>query len=267
MVAGSSSARNVVWRRSMRCSFCVREQTDEIVPPSSAPAYIPRLPAARKPAGTKDADVGLRRKREAVGRRRGKRAARSQHAIDLPQGRLLIPHVLDDVERNYRIGGAVAEWERFRVSGGEIEGNAGRREESAGHHQPLERDVDADQRPSWALGREESASSASDIEHGFCVVESGTVSRTRKLLRPFHHSALFFTAAAQNLGKRALRREPAYPGLRELVRRFHAAADSGGPPPIAARETIAVAAARDQLLAAAGADYAAFSSASLHDRQ
>jgi hypothetical protein len=46
-------------------------------------------------------------------------------------------------------------------------------------------------------------------------------------------------------------REAAYPGLRELVRRTYDAIDSESPPPIEARETLAVALARDAIIKAA----------------
>ena len=49
------------------------------------------------------------------------------------------------------------------------------------------------------------------------------------------------------LAGRALRRETAYPGLRELVRRFHAAAATGAPSPIPLAEIGAVARVWDDL--------------------
>lgn len=92
-----------------------------------------------------------------------------------------------------------------------------------------------------------------DLFHGFAVVErGGAATRGAKLARPFAVASRAAGAAGANLARRALRGETAYPGLRELVRRAYDAVRSGGPPPIAAREVLAVAAVRDAILAAAG---------------
>jgi hypothetical protein len=75
------------------------------------------------------------------------------------------------------------------------------------------------------------------------------VSRRRKVAHPFLLAGGTLWSAAANLAARAARREPAYPGLRELVSRFYAAVRYDTEPPVAAAETLAVAAARDALLA------------------
>lgn len=93
-------------------------------------------------------------------------------------------------------------------------------------------------------------SARADLFHGFAVLEGGGATRVRKLVRPFVQSGATLAVAGANLAGRALRREPAYPGLRELVRRTYEAIGSGGPPPIGPRETLAVARARDAILAA-----------------
>ena len=49
--------------------------------------------------------------------------------------------------------------------------------------------------------------------------------------------------------RRAARGETAYPGLRELIRRTYASIADEAPPPITPEETLAVAAARDAILA------------------
>jgi predicted dehydrogenase len=87
-----------------------------------------------------------------------------------------------------------------------------------------------------------------DLFHGFATLESPTASGLRKLVRPFTRSGRHALAATLNLGIRAARREPAYPGLRELVRRFYAAAASGSLSPIDVDETLAVAGARQQVV-------------------
>lgn len=88
-----------------------------------------------------------------------------------------------------------------------------------------------------------------DLFHGFSVIESGAVSRTRKILKPFALSGRQLAGATHNLVRRALRSEPAYPGLRELVRRFYAAARANRPAPVAPGEILTVASALDRLRA------------------
>lgn len=83
-----------------------------------------------------------------------------------------------------------------------------------------------------------------DLFHGFATLEPGGVSRVRKIARPFAHAAATMVVAATNLGARAIRREPAYPGLRELVGEFYRAVREGGPPPIDADEVRDVARTR-----------------------
>jgi predicted dehydrogenase len=91
-----------------------------------------------------------------------------------------------------------------------------------------------------------------DLFHGFAYAERGTASRSGKITRPFVVAVRQGAAATGNLLWRALRGEPAYPGLRELVRRFYAAAAGEMPNPIPPAETLAVAAVWEQLGSAAG---------------
>lgn len=90
-----------------------------------------------------------------------------------------------------------------------------------------------------------------DLFHGFAVREPAAVSRGRKIARPFAFGLASLTAAATNLAGRTLRREPAYPGLRELIADFHAAAAAGAPPPIDPAEVVQIATIRDMLTAPA----------------
>lgn len=87
---------------------------------------------------------------------------------------------------------------------------------------------------------------AIDLFHGFSIRQPGAVSRARKIVQPFHLSLLLFGGATANLARRAARREPAYPGLRELIRHVYSAA-GGAEPPIGRDETISVAIAMDRV--------------------
>jgi hypothetical protein len=89
-----------------------------------------------------------------------------------------------------------------------------------------------------------------NLFHGYAVVDTGSPSRLDKVARPFVSSSETFVLAAANLLARAARAEPAYPGLRELVRRFHRAVAEGGPLPISIDESVDVSRMRDDILAA-----------------
>lgn len=89
-----------------------------------------------------------------------------------------------------------------------------------------------------------------DLFHGFSIIEQGPVSRARKIAHPFAHAGTMIYAATTNLLSRAIRFEPAYPGLRELIRRFYHAIRTGGTSPISVAETLDIALARDRIQAA-----------------
>ena len=86
-----------------------------------------------------------------------------------------------------------------------------------------------------------------NLFHGFATVERGTPSRRDKVLRPFTGSTQMLGAATGNLLRRILTGESAYPGLRELVRRFHLAAAGEGSIPVTVAESLDVARARDTI--------------------
>ena len=92
------------------------------------------------------------------------------------------------------------------------------------------------------------ATALADLFHGFSVLDRGRATRARKVARPFTRGSRTVAAAATNLAARAARREPAYPGLRELVRQTYAAVRAGGPSPIPPAEVLAVADARARIL-------------------
>ena len=87
-----------------------------------------------------------------------------------------------------------------------------------------------------------------DLFHGYALLEAGAISRARKITHPFTRAGAILYSATANLLARASRREPAYPGLRELIRRFYEAAGTGGSSPISARETLDVALAYRNIL-------------------
>ena len=94
------------------------------------------------------------------------------------------------------------------------------------------------------------ASAHADLYHGFAVVERGPGTGVGKVTRPFTLAGATLGRAGTNLTRRALAREVAYPGLRELVQRTYDAIATGSPAPIPEHETMAVATARDAILAA-----------------
>jgi predicted dehydrogenase len=87
-----------------------------------------------------------------------------------------------------------------------------------------------------------------DLFHGFAFLESGQVSRMRKLAHPFELGTRMLAAASANLADRVITWEPAYPGLRALIEAFYRAVRMGAPPPVSAEEVLAVAQTRDRIL-------------------
>jgi predicted dehydrogenase len=95
-----------------------------------------------------------------------------------------------------------------------------------------------------------------DLFHGFATREPPSSGRAYKILRPFSLSARRFTGAGLNLARRALDRETAYPGLRELIRACYreigtrsagAAAAEPSEPRLSPRHALNVARARDEI--------------------
>src|SRR5262249_505352 len=95
-------------------------------------------------------------------------------------------------------------------------------------------------------------SAHADLFHGFSVREFGKVSRGRKIVQPLAHSTAMFGAAIDNLARRTIDGEFAYPGLRTLVAEFYAAVRDAAPTPISAAQTLDIAIARDAILSRAG---------------
>lgn len=88
-----------------------------------------------------------------------------------------------------------------------------------------------------------------DLFHGFGGVDRASLGRASKLLRPFRLSTATLLEASVNLARRSVRREPAYPGLVELIRATYDAARTGGPAPIHPDEAIEAAALTERLAA------------------
>ncbi len=99
----------------------------------------------------------------------------------------------------------------------------------------------------------EGGSVTCDLFHGYASVESGAVSRHRKMSQPFTRALNQGARAGVNLLRRAATGELAYPGLDHLVREFYLAAVGSGAPPAAASDTLAIAMAHQRICAAAGA--------------
>jgi predicted dehydrogenase len=91
-----------------------------------------------------------------------------------------------------------------------------------------------------------------DLFHGFAFMEPGKVSRARKITHPYDLAFRRGLAASVNLGKRFLRREPAYPGLRRLISSFYQAVQTNAVPPLASKDTITIARIRERLIERAG---------------
>jgi len=94
----------------------------------------------------------------------------------------------------------------------------------------------------------EQATATADLFHGYAVVESGHVSRLRKMSRPFVASGLTLGHAAANGFRRGLSGETGFPGLRELVGRFYSAVRGDLPAPIPPEAVVDVAIARDRII-------------------
>ena len=77
-----------------------------------------------------------------------------------------------------------------------------------------------------------------DLFHGHCVWETGGLTRAAKAAAPFRRGAASLSMAAFNLAGRALRREPAFPGLRALIASAYRVVRHGGAPPVPPEEIV-----------------------------
>lgn len=93
----------------------------------------------------------------------------------------------------------------------------------------------------------DSATAHIDLFHGFATIESGEVSRTSKILKPFRFGSNLVFDAGRNLIARSAQNEVAYPGLRTLIRQFYKSAMDGAPVPICEGEIKLCAAVQDKV--------------------
>ncbi len=91
-----------------------------------------------------------------------------------------------------------------------------------------------------------------DLFHGFAFIETGKVSKARKILHPLSFAVKSFSAATFNLARRLVEFETAYPGLRQLVSSFYQAIKENTESPVTPEQTINIARIRDYLIRCAG---------------
>jgi len=95
-----------------------------------------------------------------------------------------------------------------------------------------------------------SATATVDLYHGYAAIDRAGVSRTDKVLAPFRRGTRLLSAAGANLARRVVQREPAYPGLRQLIDRYYRSVGEGAPPPVVAGEMIEAALLMEQVAGA-----------------
>ncbi len=151
----------------------------------------------------------------------------------------ILPHSLAFAARLCGTGIATAEWSVQRASEGEISVGTVIGPTRIGFR------ISMRGRPPLNRLRlvTDSGTLEADLFNGFAVWDGSGNSRLMKLFRPIRSAAATAAAASTNLLGRALRAETAYPGLRELVRRFYGACANEAPSPIGTEETLAVTAA------------------------
>ncbi len=159
--------------------------------------------------------------------------------------REILPHPLSFVERLGPEGLEGLTWDSFEVAPGEIRVSAAAPGFAASVLISMAGRPTANRLE--VVG--EGGTARLDLYHGYGIVSpAGRPTRFRKAAAPFLLAGRELASAAGNLALRALRRQPAYPGLRELVGRFHRAAAGVDESPIAPAEVLRVAEARDLIL-------------------
>lgn len=159
----------------------------------------------------------------------------------------ILPHPLSLAQRFLKSGISSVDWEVKHPEGGEL------RIYGTSDEISLSIFVSMNSRPTINIMRLAGTGGSIyvDLFHGYSIFESGRVSRLTKTLRPFDFAARSIAAATANLVRRSIRREPAYPGLRRLIREFYRSIRLNAEPPIRPDETLAVARACESLVARA----------------
>lgn len=186
------------------------------------------------------------------------RSAGAEGRSDADRDRIaleILPHFLSLAHRFLPYGLAGIRWRTSRPRAGELsaEGEVG----GVGVHLLVSMGGRPPANQWTVIGTH--ATGRADLFHGHAVIEPGGTSRAWKAARPFALAGVEFAGASANLLKRGVGRQPAYPGLRELIRAFHAAAAEGGAAegaaaagggsegPVAEAEILAVARALDRI--------------------
>ncbi len=156
----------------------------------------------------------------------------------------ILPHPLSLMQTFLGDGFTAQDWDIVRPNNGELRVSGKARETSLGIF------VSMNSRPTLnsfqIFGTD--GTIHLNLFHGYSIIESGKTSRARKILQPFDFSWRNFVSAAVNLGRRSLKSEAAYPGLRRLVDKFYQAIKDGKPLPIMPAEAIAIAKIRGILI-------------------
>lgn len=168
---------------------------------------------------------------------------RSAAVVDAVAGEIL-PHPLSLFAGLAGDGLARARWTAQRPRAGEL------RAQAAGEHTSFQISISLAGRPPRNELRVTGSRGTlmADLFHGFATFERNRGSRAYKIARPLALSGQQLGRALWNLGRRSLAREPAYPGLRELVRGFYAAVRDGAPAPLPPEHARQVALAREAIL-------------------
>ncbi len=103
-----------------------------------------------------------------------------------------------------------------------------------------------------AVMRGDGGTALLDFFHGYASFQGAAVSRARKLTQPFLRPFGQLVSAGANLALRVVTWEPAYPGLREFLRRYYGAVDGRNPPPVTPQDVLEVCQVRDRVAMALG---------------
>lgn len=87
-----------------------------------------------------------------------------------------------------------------------------------------------------------------NLFHDYLVKEYGGVSKAKKITQPVFLSLKTFVVSVVNLFKRSLIRQPAYPGLQTLIKKFYFSVVEQGDIPINSSDSLDVSKARDELI-------------------